>query len=141
MKEKILIVARDLDIHKMLLQVLAGNGYQALLASDKVSAVLEIGLHWPDLIILDLALPNGNGWEILRHIRAISAAPIIALADQRDTEIIVNSLNYGADQIISRPFDLRELRARVRALLRRAQGTAMDPDATTVPDCTAPVQD
>jgi DNA-binding response OmpR family regulator len=140
-KEKILIVARDLDMHKMLLQTFSGNGYQALLASGRVSAVLQIGLHWPDLIILDLALANNSSWETLRQIRAISTAPIIALAHQKDTEIVVTGLNLGADQILSRPFDLRELRARARALLRRAQGRALDLGATTVPGCVARVQE
>jgi len=120
-KAKVLIVQGDRAMCTMLELALTynGKGFQVSTAPTGRSALLQLAIVRPDLILLDLTLPDGDGWETLDRIREISTVPVIALSSVNDPEITVRSLERGADYCLAQPWRTRELRARVRVLLRR----------------------
>jgi two-component system response regulator TctD len=124
---KILIVENDLDLNDLLLQAFAGGGFRALVAPTVESAMYQLALSQPDLVILDLSLPGMDVWQTLQRIRELSAVPIIALSTSDEMGAVVGALDVGADDVVIKPFDVRELEARARALLRRAQRVAWPP--------------
>jgi DNA-binding response OmpR family regulator len=124
MAQRVLIADDDPSIVKVVRGYLEQVGYDVLTAGDGDRA-LQLARHErPDLLVLDVMLPNRDGWEITRAIRAdtaLAAMPIILLtARVEDTDKIIG-LELGADDYITKPFNTREVVARVRALLRRAQ--------------------
>ncbi|HJZ50326.1 MAG TPA: response regulator transcription factor [Roseiflexaceae bacterium] len=120
----ILVVDDDRSITKVVRGYLEQAGYAVLTAHDGATALRVLRAEQPDLLVLDLMLPDRDGWEITRQIRAdttLAATPIIMLtARVEDTDKIVG-LELGADDYITKPFNAREVVARVRALLRRSQ--------------------
>jgi two-component system alkaline phosphatase synthesis response regulator PhoP len=122
MTQRILVVDDDRSIVKVLSSYLEASGFQALTAYDGEMALHQIRRERPDLVILDLMMPNRNGWEvtqILRADRALAATPVIMLtARVEDTDKIVG-LELGADDYITKPFNAHEVVARVKSLLRR----------------------
>jgi DNA-binding response OmpR family regulator len=121
---KILIVTDDPVMQNLLVRALSGNGYRSFTAPDGGSAILQVGLTQPDLVILDVPWPGRDRWRTLRRIRELSSVPLIALVSVEDQEGGSESLDRGADAFLTKPFDLQELEARVRALLRRVRCTA-----------------
>lgn len=125
MSQRILVVDDDRQIVRLIRSYLEQNGFDTLVAYDGDEALHLIRAEKPDLVVLDLMLPEIDGWEITRIVRSdpsISATPIIMLtARVEDTDRIVG-LEMGADDYIPKPFNPREVVARVRAVLRRAQG-------------------
>ena len=123
-KQQILVVDDDKSIVKVVRSYLEQAGYTVQTAYDGESALHALRSEKPDLVVLDLMLPDRDGWEITRLIRSdatLGAMPIIMLtARVEDTDKIVG-LELGADDYITKPFNAREIVARVRALLRRAQ--------------------
>ena len=123
-KQQILVVDDDKSIVKVVRSYLEQAGFSVQTAYDGESALHALRSAKPDLLVLDLMLPDRDGWEITRLIRAdatLGAMPIIMLtARVEDTDKIVG-LELGADDYITKPFNAREIVARVRALLRRAQ--------------------
>ena len=122
---RILVVDDDPQIVRLVRAYLDQNGFETLVAYDGQEALSLIRSQKPDLVVLDLMLPEMDGWEVTRIVRsdpALSATPIIMLtARVEDTDRIVG-LEMGADDYVSKPFNPRELVARVRAVLRRAHG-------------------
>src|SRR5262249_7921642 len=120
----ILVVDDDRSITKVVRGYLEQASYAVLTAHDGATALRVLRAEQPDLLVLDLMLPDRDGWEITRQIRADTrraATPIIMLtARVEDTDKIVG-LELGADDYITKPFNAREVVARVRALLRRSQ--------------------
>ena len=125
MSQRILVVDDDRQIVRLIRSYLEQNGFDTLVAYDGHEALHLIRAEKPDLVVLDLMLPEMDGWEITHIVRSdpsISATPIIMLtARVEDTDRIVG-LEMGADDYIPKPFNPREVVARVRAVLRRAQG-------------------
>lgn len=123
-RQQILVVDDDKTIVKILRGYLEQAGYEVLTAYRGETAVHTLRREKPDLLILDLMLPDRDGWDIIRHIRVdkhLATTPIIMLtARVEDTDKIVG-LELGADDYITKPFNPREVVARVRALLRRSQ--------------------
>lgn len=116
--EKILIIDDDHNICKLLELYLRQEGYTLAFAYDGSSALDTFQAEEPDLVILDLMLPVVSGWEVCRLIRQQSDVPIIMLTARDDTEDKIAGLDLGADDYVVKPFDPREVAARVRARLR-----------------------
>ena len=123
-KQRILVVDDDKSIVKVVRSYLEQAGYEVQVAYDGESALHALRSEKPDLLVLDLMLPDRDGWEITRLIRSdpsLHAMPIVMLtARVEDIDKIVG-LELGADDYVTKPFNAREIVARVRALLRRVQ--------------------
>jgi DNA-binding response OmpR family regulator len=124
MAQRVLIVDDDPAIVKIVLSYLQQAGFAVLTAPDGERALQIVRQERPDLVVLDVMLPNSDGWEVTRRIRAdaaLAATPIILLTARiEDTDKIIG-LEFGADDYITKPFNAREVVARVRALLRRTE--------------------
>ncbi|HEY8478149.1 MAG TPA: response regulator transcription factor [Chloroflexota bacterium] len=122
-REKAKIVAADDDPHMLRLvqRSLEAAGYQVLTANNGRVALDLVASENPDLLILDLRMPVLDGWEVCRRVREFSAVPIIMLTQLNDELDRVRGLDTGADDYLGKPFGTKELVARVRAALRRAQ--------------------
>ncbi len=119
-KARILVVDDEPQLTRVLLTGLKSRGYDVRAAADGLAG-LETFRNWlPDLVITDLAMPNMDGLELCRRLRAISQVPIIILSAKGEEKIKVAALDIGADDFVTKPFGIDELLARVRASLRRA---------------------
>ena len=117
-KFKILVVEDDRNILSMIQTVLDSNGYQVLTAQRCQQGILMLSSHVPDLVVLDLGLPDMDGEEFIRSTRRSSMIPIIVLSARTDERDKVSALDLGANDYICKPFGTGELLARVRASLR-----------------------
>ena len=117
-KYKILVVEDDRNILSMIQTVLDTNGYQVLTAQRCQQGILMLSSHVPDLVVLDLGLPDMDGEEFIRITRRSSMIPIIVLSARTDEKDKVSALDLGANDYITKPFGTAELLARVRASLR-----------------------
>jgi DNA-binding response OmpR family regulator len=118
---KILVVDDDMELLGLIGFALRQAGYLAISASDGVTALAAFEREQPDLVILDVNLPDTNGFEVCRRIRAEARTPIMMLTVRSGEEDQVRGLDGGADDYLTKPFSPRTLLARVRALLRRAE--------------------
>lgn len=125
MSKKILIVDDEPRLTSMVRGYLEQEGYTVLTASNGRDALFAARDQQPDLIVLDLMMPEMDGWQFLRHHRQERNTPIIVLTARIDDVDVVAGLEMGADDYITKPFSPRELVARVRAVLRR-QETAVE---------------
>lgn len=124
---RILVVEDDPFLQEVIRSELERNGFQVVLARDGTAGIAMFALHDPDLVLLDLVLPDRTGYAVLQELRAQSASVPIMMVTSRDgTEEKVASLDLGADDYIVKPFKPDELFARIRARLRRAGGTPSD---------------
>ncbi len=129
MARTILVVDDETTLRETLVEALESEGYRAVPAADGREALAAFRAHRPDLVLLDLMLPELSGVEVCRILRAESAVPIIMLT-AKDSEVDkVVGLELGADDYVTKPFSLRELTARIRAIFRRAEqvGTTETP--------------
>lgn len=130
-RRNVLVVDDEAQITRSLRTALSGNGYNVRTAGDGDEA-LEIMRGWtPDLVITDLSMPNMQGLELCSRIRTKSQVPIIVLSVRGEERAKVEALDAGADDYVTKPFNLNELLARVRAGLRRA-GVAPQTEATEI---------
>ncbi len=129
-RHNILIVDDEPQIRRVLNRVLPAHGYDVRVAADGDSAMQMFRDWHPDLVITDLAMPNMDGLELCRRLRAISPIPIIVLSVRGDEKTKVEALDAGADDYVTKPFGMDELLARVRATLRRAPATDNDASRT-----------
>ena len=121
MARTILVVDDETTLRETLVEALELEGYRAIPAADGREAIVRFRAEQPDLVLLDLMLPELSGVEVCRILRAESAVPIIMLT-ARDGEVDkVVGLELGADDYVTKPFSLRELTARIRAIFRRAE--------------------
>ncbi len=125
MNERILIVEDELPMAQAIAYALKREGYQVRIASDGQEGLRLALTEKPDLVILDLMLPKLDGWEVCRTLRAKSKVPILILTARGEEHDKVLGLELGADDYVVKPFSMRELVARVRALLRRAKMAAV----------------
>jgi len=121
MKPKILIIEDDQGILKFLKRGLSYEGYQILVAETGESGLETAEKEDPDLVILDIMLPGMDGLEVCRQIRNEDDTPILMLTAKDQTSDRVTGLDMGADDYLVKPFEFRELLARIRALLRRTK--------------------
>jgi DNA-binding response OmpR family regulator len=124
MARTILVVDDETTLRETLVEALEMEGYRAISAADGRAALERFRSERPDLVLLDLMLPELSGVEVCRILRAESAVPIIMLT-AKDAEVDkVVGLELGADDYVTKPFSLRELTARIRAIFRRADQAA-----------------
>ena len=120
-KQKILIVDDDTNIAELISLYLTKECYETKMVHDGESALRELSLFQPNLILLDLMLPGMDGYQVCREVRTKSQVPIIMLSAKGEVFDKVLGLELGADDYIVKPFDTKELVARVKANLRRCQ--------------------
>ena len=116
----ILLVEDDPDIRRFLRSTLAAEGYRVVESPTASRGAIDAGTHKPDLAIVDLALPDYDGRELIREIRKWSSMPIVVLSARHQERTKIEALDAGADDYITKPFGVGELLARVRAALRQA---------------------
>jgi two-component system, OmpR family, KDP operon response regulator KdpE len=124
---RVLVVDDEPQILRGLRVVLRNAGYQVDVAASKAQALDAVAARAPDVMVLDLILPDGSGVEVCEEVRRWSRLPIIVLSAVGDEREKVRALNAGADDYMTKPFGSDELAARLRALLRRAADFAQDP--------------
>ena len=118
--EKILLVEDDKDIVRLLKYNLEKEGYRVVAASDGEAGLAALRKERPDLLILDVMIPKLDGFELVKLVRRESRAPVLMLTARKAEMDRVLGLELGADDYVTKPFGVRELLARVKALLRRA---------------------
>jgi len=121
MDTKLLIVDDDANICEMLKLYFGNEGYIVKCANDGVEGVNLFKIYEPDLVLLDIMMPKKDGWQVCREIREISSVPIMMLTAKGEVFDKVLSLELGADDYLIKPFDMRELSAKTKAILRRCQ--------------------
>jgi len=130
MDERVLLVEDDPSIRELTQLGLGNAGFRVTATGDGRDALLHFRNATYDLVILDLMLPTLDGYEVCREIRKTSRVPIVILSARSDTVDVVVGLELGADDYVTKPFELAELVARARAALRRSAAAPADPVLT-----------
>lgn len=120
MTTKILLVDDDPVLSELVSYILTSEGYEAIVANDGEEGLRKFQASNPDLVVLDVTMPEMDGFEVCRRIRILSSVPVIMLTAQGAEDSIVKGLDMGADDYVTKPFQLKPFMARVRANLRRA---------------------
>ena len=123
---KILVVDDEPQITRVLRTALSTQGYSLQIAANGVDGMEAVHSWKPDLVITDISMPQMNGVELCREIRAVSQVPIIVLSVRNQDLMKVEALDAGADDYITKPFSIQELQARVRAQLRRSAVSSVE---------------
>ena len=116
---QILVVEDDAPVRNLITTTLKANGYQYITAGSGESAVMDAASHNPDIILLDLGLPDIDGVEVIRRIRGWSNVPIIVISARSEDNDKIDALDAGADDYLTKPFSVEELLARLRVTQRR----------------------
>ena len=117
---KVLLIEDEKQIRRFVRAALEEEGCQVIEAETMAQGLIEAGSRKPDLLVLDLGLPDGNGVDLIRDLRGWSDVPILILSARSQENDKIDALDAGADDYLTKPFAVGELRARVRALLRRS---------------------
>lgn len=128
-RQKILIVDDEENICELVRLYIEKDGFKAVIAGNGNEAIAKFDSEKPDLILLDIMLPGKDGWQVCREIRSQSNVPIIMLTAKGETFDKVLGLELGADDYVVKPFEPKELIARIRAVLRRSTAAADEPEA------------
>ena len=123
---RILVAEDDLRLQRSLVKALSENGYAVDAAGDGEDALFKAESSDYDLVVLDVLMPLLDGWQVLERLRRNKRTPVLMLTARDATRDRVKGLDLGADDYLVKPFDLTELLARVRALIRRTAGAATD---------------
>ena len=126
MAVSVLVAEDDRNIAELLQMYLEKEGYAVTVAFDGGQALSKFRAIHPDLVLLDVMMPVMDGWAVCRAIRAESQTPIIMLTAKGETDDKVSGLKAGADDYITKPFEMREVLARIEAVLRRTAGASME---------------
>ena len=126
-KDKVLIVEDEQSISNFISMILTANGYDTIVVRSGEEPLTMISSHCPDLIILDLGLPDMDGIEVLKSVRKWSSLPVVVVSARHHEHDKVEALDYGADDYISKPFGTSELLARIRTAIRHTRTTLSDP--------------
>ena len=122
-KDKVLIVEDEQSISNFISMILTANGYDTIIVRSGEEALTMISSHCPDLIVLDLGLPDMDGMEVLRSLRRWSLMPVVVVSARTDEREKVCALDAGADDYITKPFGTSELLARIRTAIRHTRTT------------------
>jgi two-component system KDP operon response regulator KdpE len=128
----ILVIDDDKLTARIISDQLGGEGYEIHVAHDGQEGLRQMYAHRPDLIILDLMMPKMDGWTTCRRIREVSNVPIIMLTAKDRPQDVIRGLDEGADEYVTKPFEVNVLLARVRAVLRRVSLTPAEPQKEEV---------
>lgn len=131
MADVVLVVDDEVDVTNMISRSLMLGGFEVMIAHRGADALQLARQRKPDLFILDIMMPGMNGIDVCRHVRAnpeLRAVPILFLTARREIEDKIDGFEAGADDYLTKPFDLREMELRVRALLRRSRHDLMATD-------------
>lgn len=123
---KVLIVDDDTNIAELIRLCLEKEGYTTIVANDGVKAIEKFKSEAPNLVLLDVMMPKVDGWQVCREIRRVSNIPIIMLTAKGDTFDKVLGLELGADDYMVKPFESKELIARIKAVMRRYESKGQD---------------
>lgn len=134
MSDKILIVDDDPNLIELMQYNLKGEGYEVIVARDGLEGVKAFFTNRPDIVVLDIAMPKLDGYQVCQRIREMTSTPVIMLTAKGHEEDIIKGLDVGADDYITKPFRVGELLARVRATLRRARTAPEPTEALTYND-------
>jgi len=129
-KTRIVVVEDEASIRQFLRSTLAAHGFEVIEAADAHEASLRARAYHPDLLLVDLGLPDRDGVDLVRELRRWCRAPILILSARDAESEKVRGLDAGADDYLTKPFGVPELLARVRAALRREQQASPSPDAS-----------
>ena len=124
MATSVLVVEDERNIAELLQLYLEKEGYAVTIAGDGAEGLEKFRAIGPDLVLLDVMMPVMDGWQLCRAIRAESAVPVIMLTAKAETDDKVTGLKSGADDYITKPFEMKEVLARIEAVLRRSDRTA-----------------
>lgn len=127
-RDRVLVVEDDKSIRNFFRTVLEANNYDVLMANTGTEAYSLVTSQCPDVVILDLGLPDMDGTKILKNIREWSAMPVIVVSARTHERDKVEALDMGADDYITKPFGTSELLARIRTAIRHARAAHMGPD-------------
>jgi len=123
----VLVIDDEVQIRRLLQATLGAQGYDVILADTAEQGVVRAGMDRPDLIVLDLGLPDMDGLEVLKKIRSWSSVPVLILSVRSAETTVIAALDAGADDYLTKPFRTGELLARVRAAMRHRPGTPEEP--------------
>ena len=129
MAVSVLIVEDDRNIAELLQMYLEKEGYAVTIAADGGQGLAKFRAIKPDLVLLDVMMPVMDGWAVCRAIRAESQTPVIMLTAKGETDDKVAGLKNGADDYVTKPFEMKEVLARIEAVLRRSTGATAEKKA------------
>ena len=129
---KILVIDNDANVSEFIKNHFESEGYEVKTVSDGSEGVAAFKLYEPDIVLLDIMLPRKDGWQVCREIREVSTRPIIMISAKSDIFDKVLGLELGADDYLVKPFDIKELSARVKAVLRRCKKDVSQADEEVV---------
>jgi len=124
----VVLVEDEPQIRRFLRATLTGQGYRLFEATTGAAGIIEVGSRQPDIVIIDLGLPDTDGIDVIRRLREWTAVPIIVLSARGQERDKVTALDAGADDYVSKPFGASELLARIRVALRHAAGASHEAD-------------
>lgn len=127
-KQTILVVEDDTSVKNLITTTLKASGYKYVTASNGTTAIIEASSHNPDIVLLDLGLPDMDGIEVINKIRSWSLMPIIVISARSEDNDKIAALDAGADDYLTKPFSVEELLARLRVTIRRL--SMMNTDAS-----------
>jgi two-component system KDP operon response regulator KdpE len=127
MTPRVLVVDDDAAIRRVVATGLSARGYEVLEAGTAAAGLAAAATERPDLIVLDLGLPDGDGVAVCRRVREFSSVPVLVLSVETSDGRKIDALDAGADDFVTKPFSMPELLARMRAALRRVEQPADDP--------------
>lgn len=128
MSTKVLFIDDDINICEAVRLYLENDGYEVKTSNDGEAGIDEFKKYEPDIVLLDIMMPNKDGWQVCREIREISGKPIIMLTAKGEVFDKVLGLELGADDFMTKPFDMKELSVRIKAVLRRCQAKTKKDD-------------
>jgi DNA-binding response OmpR family regulator len=129
---QLLLVEDDDEIRRALIRALTERGHAVSSVPTAMEALRQVVDNPPDLVVLDLGLPDLDGTDVLRMLRAVSRVPVIVATARDDENVIVKALDAGADDYLTKPFGPGQLEARIRAVLRRAAGESSGQESVVV---------
>ena len=134
MSQRLLLIDDSQDMQNMVGMFLERDGYEVFRASNGIEGLRQLAKNQPDLVLLDIMMPDVDGWETCRRIREVSNIPIIMLTAKAQERDVVRGLEIGADDYVTKPFDAAELKARIVSLLRRTTESTTAPQSPRVLD-------